>query len=138
MAAKAKVTNEFETALGDLFTVSKRNLDAWTHANQIYVDGAHALIRRQNEMMSGYVSDYVATLQGLLNGNEPIDEKQATKRLDQAKATYETGLANAQELYGIAMKANNEALDVLSKAFMAQFDQVTTAVRAGAKTTASA
>jgi phasin family protein len=137
MAAKTKVTNEFETAFGDLFAVSKRNLDAWTQANQIYVDGAHALVRRQNEMLSGYVSDYVATLQGMFNG-EPLDEKQANKRLDQAKAAYETSLANAQELYGIAMKANNEALDVLSKAFMAQFDQVTTAVRAGAKTTASA
>jgi phasin family protein len=135
MAARNKATNEFETAVNDIFAASRRNLDAWTQASQIYVDGVHALLKRQSEMANGYMNDYVATLQSVLNG-EPIDEKQANKRLDQAKAVYETSLANAQELYGIAMKANNEALDVLSKAFMAQFDQVTSAVRAGAKATA--
>ena len=137
MAAKTKVTNEFETAVNDVFAASRRSLDAWSQASQIYVDGAYALMKRQSEMANGYMNDYVATLQGLMNG-EPLDEKQASKRLDQAKAVYETSLANAQELYGIAMKANNEALDVLSKAFMAQFDQVTTAVRAGVKTTGNA
>ncbi len=138
MAARTKVTNEFETAFNDLFAVSKRNLDAWTQASQIYVDGAHALLKRQSEMVSGYMGDYVATMQSLLNSGEPLDEKQANKRLDQAKANYETGLANVQELYGIAMKANNEAVDVLSKAFMAQFDQVTAAIRTGAKAPAAA
>ena len=122
MAAKGKVGNEFENAFGDVFTMSKRNLDAWTQAGQIYADGAQALLKRQSEIFTGYVNEYVATVQEMMSG-EPLDEKQYNKRLTQVKAAYETGLANAQELYGIAMRANNEALDVLSKAFMAQFEQ---------------
>jgi phasin family protein len=136
MAAKAKVGNELESTFGDMFAMSKRNLDAWTQAGQIYADGAQALMKRQNEIFTGYVNEYVATVQEMLNG-EPVDEKQYNKRLTQAKAAYETGLANAQELYGIAVKANNEALDVLSKAFMAQFEQATAAVRANGKAVAA-
>ena len=138
MAAKGKVGNEFENAFGDVFTMSKRNLDAWTQAGQIYADGAQALLKRQSEIFTGYVNEYVATVQEMMSG-EPLDEKQYNKRLTQAKAAYETGLANAQELAGIAIKANNEALDVLSKAFMAQLDQATTATsRSTAKVAAVA
>ncbi|HET6520287.1 MAG TPA: phasin family protein [Geminicoccaceae bacterium] len=137
MAAKAKVGNEPESTFGDMFAMSKRNLDAWTQAGQIYADGAQALMKRQNEIFTGYVNEYVATVQEMLHG-EPMDEKQYNKRLTQAKAAYETGLANAQELYGIAVKANNEALDVLSKAFMAQLDQATSVVRANGKAAAAA
>ena len=137
MATRSKATPEFETAFNDLFAASKQSLDAWMQASQIYADGAHALVRRQNEIVSGYMTDYVQTLQGMVHG-EPLDERQANKRLDQAKAGYENGIANVQELYGIAMKANNDAMDVLSKAFMAQFDRVTGAMKAGAKGTTSA
>ena len=134
-----KPTREFEVAFDDVFSASKQGLDAWLQASQIYADGAHALVRRQTEMVNGYMTDYVATLQGLIHGQgEPTDERQVNKRLDQAKASYESGLANAQELYGIAMKANNEAMDVLSKAFLAQFDRVTGAMKAGAKGTSQA
>ena len=97
----------------------QRNLDALASASQIVVDGVKAMAQRQSEMMQASVDQFVAAGQGA----KPM-EFQPGDQIAKAKSLYEAAVNNAKELAEIAMRAQGDAVAVLSKCVMANIDDL--------------
>jgi hypothetical protein len=102
-----------------LTAAQQRNLDAFASASQIVVDGVKAMAQRQSEMMRASVDQFVAANQV----DKPL-EFQPADQIATAKTMYEVAVNNARELTEIAMKAQSEAVDVLTKCAMANIDDL--------------
>jgi len=111
-----------------VIAAQQRNLDAWASASQIVVDGVKAMAQRQSEMMQSSIGHWVSNGQGALNG-KPADFKPADQ-IAAAKSGYETAVSNARELAEIALKAQSEAVDVLTKCMMANIDDLKSLAKA--------
>ena len=111
-----------------LIAAQQRNLDAWASASQIAVDGMKALAQRQSEMLQFSVDQWVTQGQGAFSG-KPAEFKPADQ-LANAKSSYEAAVSNARELAEIAMKAQSEAVDVLTKCMMANIDDLKSLAKA--------
>jgi phasin family protein len=98
----------------------QRNLDAFASASQIVVDGVKALAQRHSEMVQASVDQFVSAGQGAFNGKAA--DLQPGEQIAKARSAYETAIANAKELAEIAMKAQSEAVDVLTKCALANID----------------
>ena len=111
-----------------MVAAQQRNLDAWASASQIVVDGVKAIAQRQSEIMQSSVGQWVATGQGAMNG-KPADFKPADQ-IATVKSGYELAVTNARELAEIALKAQSEAVDVLTKCMMANIDDLKSLAKA--------
>jgi phasin family protein len=111
-----------------MIAAQQRNLDAWASASQIVVDSVKAIAQRQSEMMQSSVDQWIATGQGALTG-KPAEFKPADQ-IATAKTSYEAAVNNAKELAEIAIKAQSEAVDVLTKAMMANIDDLKSLAKA--------
>lgn len=111
-----------------MIAAQQRNLDAWASAGQIVVDGVKAIAQRQSEMVQSSVDQWVAQGQGAFNG-KPADFKPADQ-IATAKSSYEAAISNARELTEIAMKAQSEAVDVLTRCLMANIDALKSLAKA--------
>ncbi|HYZ27126.1 MAG TPA: phasin family protein [Geminicoccaceae bacterium] len=103
-----------------LSAAQQRNLDAFASASQIVVDGVKAIAQRQSEMMQASVDQFVAAGPGMFTGK--ATDFQPADQIARAKSAYETAVSNAKELTEIAMKAQGEAVDVLTKCALANID----------------
>jgi phasin family protein len=130
MATKTTVKQlPFPMFDGDrVVAAQQRNLDAWASASQIVVDGVKAIAQRQSEMMQSSVEQWVATGQGAMNG-KPADFKPADQ-IATVKSGYEQAVTNAREIAEIALKAQSEAVDVLTKCMMANIDDLKSLAKA--------
>jgi phasin family protein len=103
-----------------LSAAQQRNLDAFASASQIVVDGVKALAQRQSEMMQASVDQFVAAGPGTFTGK--ATDFQPADQIAKAKSVYEAAVSNAKELTEIAMRAQGEAVDVLTKCALANID----------------
>jgi phasin family protein len=111
-----------------LVAAQQRNLDAWASASQIVVDGVKAIAQRQSEMVQSSLDQWTTHGQGALNG-KPAEFKPA-EQLATVKSNYEAAVSNARELTEIALKAQSEAVDVLTKCLMANIDDLKSLAKA--------
>jgi len=110
-----------------LIAAQQRNLDAWATASQIVVDSVKAIAQRQSEILQSSVDQWVAA--GNTFTAKPGEFKPA-EQMTQVKSAYETAVKNSRELAEIAMKAQTEAVDVLTKAMMANIDDLKSLAKA--------
>lgn len=108
--------------------LQQRNVDALTSAGQIVVDSAQAIALRQSEMMQSTVGEWLANGQQAFNG-KPAEFKPADQ-VAKFKAAYEAAVNNAKELSEIALKAQTEALGVLTKCMVANLDDLKSLAKA--------
>ena len=111
-----------------VMAAQQRNLDAFASAAQIVADGFKAIAQRQSEIMQSSVDELVSAGQGAFAG-KPADFQPADQMV-KAKTAYEAAVGNAKELGEIAIKAQTEAVDVLTKCVMANIDDLKTAAKA--------
>ena len=111
-----------------LIAAQQRNLDAFASAGQIVVDGVKAIAQRHSEILQTQIEDMVAAGQGALT-QKPNEFKPADQ-VAKAKSYYEAAFSNARELTEIAVKAQTEAVDVLTKAMMANIDDLKSLAKA--------
>ncbi len=124
MSAKTSAkTSPFQTVDADKFLAAQqRNIDAFASASQIVVDGAKALAQRQSEIVQSSVDQWMAASQTAFTMKP--GEFAPTDHMSKAKAAYESAMANSKEIADIAMKAQSDASAVLTKAFMANIDDM--------------
>jgi phasin family protein len=111
-----------------LIAAQQRNLDAFASASQIVVDGVKAMAQRHGEIVQSSVERWLAAGQGALNG-KPTEFKPADQ-IATAKSSYEAAVNSARELAEIAIKAQSEAVDVLTKCMMANIDDLKSLAKA--------
>ena len=105
-----------------LAAAQRRNIEAFSAANRVALEGAQAVARRHMEILQQSVSEMTQAMTGLASAQAPQDK--AAKQAEIAKATYEKTIANLQELADLIQRSNSEALSVLNKRFAEAMDEV--------------
>jgi phasin family protein len=96
-----------------VWAAGRRNLDAWSQANRVAVEGAQALTKRQVEMARQGFEDFTAFVRDL---SHPVSaEERITKNTEFAKQAIEKNLKHTREIATMAAKTGNEASEVLHK-----------------------
>ncbi len=99
-----------------------RNIEALTAANNVTLTGAHAVARRNIEIMQQTMADLFASVQSLAIPEAP--QVKATKQADVVKMAYLSVTANMEELAEMVRHVGGEAMEVLNKRFMEAMDEV--------------
>lgn len=128
MATKTTQKPAFFFDADQLIAVQQRNVDAMTSAGQVMVEGYKAFALRQSEMVQSSFGGLVTDGQKMIDGK--TGEFKPGDQINRVKSGYETALANAKELTEIAVKAQNEAFSILTKAAMANFDDLKSLAKA--------
>jgi len=109
------------------FAAQRKNIEALTAANRVAIEGAQAVMRRQTELAREAIEGF-SSLSKDVTAPGSAEDKFA-KQADAAKAAFETALANAREITGLVQKASDEAVSVISKRVVANFDEMKTALQ---------
>jgi len=105
----------------------RKNVEALTMANRVAFEGVQAILRRQAELVRETVDEMSKASKEFTAAGSAEDK--LAKQAELAKSAFETALANARELSEIAQKAGEEAVSVISKRVVDNFDEVKTALQ---------
>lgn len=108
--------------LTGLFTIQRRNMEAFSAANQVMAESVQALSRRQAELLQSQVEEFLATSREILTSGSP--EKGAAKQADFSKKLFEAQLSSVRELAEMASKSNVEALDIINKRVVKSMEDI--------------
>jgi len=105
-----------------LMSAQRKNVEAFTQANQLAIEGVQALARRQVEIAREALDEAPALFRELSQPGVP--QERMVKNAELAKATFEKSLATAKELTELVAKANTDAFNVLTKRFSESFEEI--------------
>lgn len=120
-----KIFGDFKTPAFDfnsLFEVQRRNIEAFTAANQVVAEGAQAIARRQAEVLRTNVDQLMNASKDLTAGGAP--ELNVEKQATMSKDLFEKSLSNAREVSEMISKSSFEAFDLLNKRAAESFDEL--------------
>lgn len=112
-------TNAFSDAFrqqfdfNQLFATQRRNLEAFSAANQVIVEGAQAITRRNAEILRENMESLLSTSREMFTGGSP--ENNIGRQTEIAREMLENSLATMREATEMATKSGFEAFDVLNK-----------------------
>ena len=96
-----------------VWTAQRRNLEALTQANQLAVEGAHALAKRQIEMTQQTIEDFSTMVREMAQPSSTEDR--IVKHTEFTKKMIDKGLTHGREVAALAVKAGTEATEVLQR-----------------------
>ncbi len=105
-----------------LMAAQRKNLEALTQANQLAVEGAQAVARRQVEIARQAVDEASGLLREWTQPGAP--EERLAKNAELAKHAFEKGLANVREITELLTKANSEAFGVIQKRVAESLEEI--------------
>jgi len=94
-----------------MITAQRKNVEAFTAANRLAIEGIQAVMRRQLEIFRQTVEESTRTLRDLTATSEP--NERMTKQVDMLRAAYDQALGNMNELTDMLHKSNAEAADLI-------------------------
>jgi len=100
----------------------RKNVEAFTQASQLALEGVQALARRQVEIAREAFEGAPAFFKELSQPTAP--QERIAKNAEIAKATFEKNLATAKELGELVTKANTEAFSVVTKRVTESFEEL--------------
>lgn len=121
-----KIFGDFKTPAFDfnsLFEVQRRNLEAFTAANQVVAEGAQAIAKRQAEVLRTNVDSVISASKEMVSG-KGAPEINVEKQAGLAKDLFENSLANAREVSEMVSKSSFEAFDLLNKRAAESFEEL--------------
>jgi phasin family protein len=96
-----------------VWAAQRRNLEAFSQANQLAVEGAHAVVKRQIEMTQQSFEDLSALMRDM---TQPVSaEDRIAKHTEYTKKMIDKGLTHGREIAMMAAKTGSEAAEVLQK-----------------------
>lgn len=105
-----------------LMALQRRNIAAWTAANQAAFEGLQALGQRQAEMVRESLDEASRAVKEMFAAGSP--EEKAVRQAELAKEAYERAVANARELADLASRSQDAALGVLNKRVTESLDEL--------------
>jgi len=109
-----------------LLTAHRRNLEAFSAANRVALEGAQALAKRHMEIMQQTMAELGESLRALSAAEAP--QAKAARQAELLKSAYERAVTNTRELGDLIQRANGEALGVLNHRFTEAMDEVKTLI----------
>jgi phasin family protein len=121
----AKVMKDYQLPGVDwqeVMASQQKNVEALTKANQVLFEGAQAVVQREVEILQKAMQEFAEASSDLMQEGDP--QAQARKRLELAKASFETALQNMRELAELATQSNREALEVINRRAMEGLEEI--------------
>jgi len=109
-----------------VFALQRKNVEAFTAANQVAFDGVKAVATRQAEIARKAFEEFGKVAKELTAAGTPEDK--FAKQAEMAKTAFEDALVNIRETVDTLQKSQSEAIDVLSKRVVANIDEMKAAV----------
>jgi len=128
-------TDMFKNTLdmNQLFSTGRRNFEALNEANQVVVESAQTISRRQAEVARANLDNALKVSKELLTTTTP--ETAISKQSDLMKAFFENTLSNLREVSELVTKSSFEAFDVLNRRTAESLEEIS---KASATATAAA
>ena len=108
-----------------LIDTQRKNIEALTTANKLAFEGVQQVAQRQAEFFRQAFQNFSGVSRDLVAEGTP--EQKLARQADFAKGSFEQAVANFGELSDLAQKSGTQALAVISKRVVENFDEVTTA-----------
>jgi len=105
-----------------VWAAQRRNIEALTQANQLAVEGAHAVVKRQIEITQQAFEDFSVLMREMTQPVSPEDR--IAKHTEYTKKMIDKGLSNGREIAGMAAKTGTEAAEVLQKRTTESLDEM--------------
>lgn len=105
-----------------LAEATRRNVEAFTAANRIALDGAQSIARRQMEIMQQAFSELTEAMRSMSANETP--QQRAARQAEMMKSAYQRAMANIQEVSAMIQRSNTEALALLNKRFTEAMDEL--------------
>jgi hypothetical protein len=105
-----------------MIAAQSRYLEAWADAGQIMADAMRTVVQRQTEIAGAGLREFWSAREQMLR-SEP-GERAPADQLDRLRESYERAFAHFQELSGIMIKAQAEAMNVLGSCAVASVEEV--------------
>jgi phasin family protein len=106
----------------ELMASQQKNLQALTKANQLLIEGAQAVIRREVEILQKAMAELAEASKEMMQQGDP--QTQAAKRLTLAQTSFEAAIQNMRELAEVAGRSNREALEVINQRALEGFEEI--------------
>lgn len=121
--------NSFD--FNQLFSTQRRNIEAISAANQVFVEGAQAISRVQADAIRSNVENVLKASKDILSSGTP--ETNIAKQADLTKSIFESSLANLREITEMVTKSGFEAFEVLNKRTAESLEEISKASGSAAK-----
>lgn len=108
-----------------LFSAQRRNIEAFSAANQAVVEGAQAASRLSAEVARDSVEQSLKASKDMMSGGSP--EASLSKNAELAKSFYENALSSLREITETVTKSSFEAFDILNKRAAESFEEISSA-----------
>jgi phasin family protein len=96
-----------------VWAAQRRNIEALTQANQLAVEGVHALAKRQIEMTQQTFEDLSTMVREMALPSSTEDR--IAKHTEYTKKIIDKSLTHGREIAALATKAGSEATEVLQR-----------------------
>ncbi len=100
----------------------RRNIEVFTTANRIAMEGAQAVGRRNMEILQQTMTEMSEAMTLLSALDHP--SQRAAKQTELARRAYERAVSNAKELSELIQRANGEAVEILNQRFMEAMEEI--------------
>lgn len=124
-----KVMADFKFPAVDMEAVmasQRKNIEAFTAANKVALEGAQAVAKRNMEIVQGAVAEMTEAMKAMAGTEAP--QAKAAKQAELMKSAYEKAMVNMRELADMIQRANGEALALINKRFAETMDELKTMV----------
>jgi phasin family protein len=108
--------------LKGLMETQRKNIQAFSQAQQLAFQGLQAVAQRQGEIISQIVEDNSTLAKEMLSEGTP--EEKISKNAEIFKDVYERSVSNLKELSEMISKSNNEASNVINKRVAATMNEI--------------
>lgn len=105
-----------------LMNAHRRNLEAFSAAYRISLEGTQALGRRNMEIYQQSMAEMTDILRAFTTLESP--QERAARQTELLKSAYERAVANMREVGELIQRANGEAVEMLNKRFTEAMDEV--------------
>jgi phasin family protein len=94
-----------------MITAQRKNVEAFTAANRLAIEGIQAVMRRQLEIFRQTVEESSRTLKDMATTSQP--NERMSKQVEMLRAAYDHALSNMNELTDMLHKSNAEAAELI-------------------------
>lgn len=108
-----------------IFSTGRRNMEAISAANQVVVESAQTIARRQAEVARANIDNALKVSKDMMTSGTP--ETSISKQSDLMKAFFENTLNNLREVSELVTKSSFEAFDVLNRRTAESLEEISAA-----------
>lgn len=109
-----------------LMAAQRRNIEVFSAANRVALEGAQAIAKRHMEIVQSSVGEMTEAMKALSGTEAP--QAKAARQAELLKTAYEKAVTNMRELADMIQRSNGEALGLLNKRFTESMDELKTMV----------